>query len=246
MPPAARVEPGKALLQTGAPTRFVTREQAFHAGGEGSAIDRRIPGYYIWRQSEMSWRPGVVFLDRDGTIARDVHYCRRVEDFEILPTVPEAIRLLNDHGFRVVVITNQSGVARGYFTEDTLSLIHQKMRDDLAAYGARIDAVYYCPHHPDENCKCRKPEPALLFRAAAEMGIELGLSYMVGDDRRDVEAGKAAGCRTVLVTTGPNAANLDARSVNADYVASSLYQAAEWIVPDVGSREAEALRTGNR
>src|SRR5512136_3423325 len=100
-----------------------------------------------------------VFLDRDGTIAKDVHYCRRVEDFEILPRVPEAIRLLNQEGYKVVVITNQSGIARGYFSEATLSLIHRKMVTTLEGAGARIDAVYVCPHHPDEECDCRKPSP---------------------------------------------------------------------------------------
>ncbi len=120
-----------------------------------------------------------VFLDRDGTIARDVHYCRRVEDFEILPRVPEAIRLLNREGYKVVVITNQSGLARGYFSEATLSLIHRKMVTTLERTGAHIDAVYVCPHHPDEGCDCRKPSPTLIIRAAADVGIALDQSYMI-------------------------------------------------------------------
>jgi histidinol-phosphate phosphatase family protein len=186
---------------------------------------------------------GAVFLDRDGTIARDVHYCRRAEDFEILPTVPEAVRLLNSRGFRVVVVTNQSGIARGYFTEETLSLIHQKMRTELADCGARIDAIYFCPHHPDEKCGCRKPRPALLLRAARDMGIDLGLSYMVGDDPKDVGAGKAAGCKTVLVTTGPNPGNMGGETVLADYVAGDLSQAAEWIVKDT---QRQAASTADR
>ncbi len=144
-----------------------------------------------------------VFLDRDGTIARDVHYCRRSEDFEILPTVPEAIRLLNENGFKVVVITNQSGIARGYFTEETLAQIHQKMADELAKYGAWVDAIYYCPHHPDDGCQCRKPKTALFLKAAGEHNIDLKSSYVVGDMQMDIDAGKALGCKTVLVTTAP-------------------------------------------
>ncbi len=168
-----------------------------------------------------------VFLDRDGTIARDVHYCRRPEDFEILPTVPEAIRLLNENGFRVVVVTNQSGVARGYFTEETLAQIHDKMRRELALHGASVDGVYYCPHHPDDRCECRKPKTALYRRAAEEHDIDFDASYVVGDMQMDVAAGKALGCHTILVTTGPGKGEdiVDP----TDYVADSLLQAAHWI-----------------
>lgn len=173
-----------------------------------------------------------VFLDRDGTIARDVNYCRRVEDLEILPTVPQGIRLLNDHGFKVAVITNQSGIARGYFSEETLSLIHQKMKNELAESDARVGAIYFCPHHPDEGCLCRKPLPALLLQAADEMGVDLQLSYMVGDAAKDVQAGQAAGCKTVLVTTGPDQENIEGEARPPDHVADSLYEAAEWIVKD--------------
>ena len=119
-----------------------------------------------------------VFLDRDGTIARDVHYCRRVEDFELLPTVPEAIKLLNADGFRVVVITNQSGITRGYFTEETLARIHKKMEEELAEHGSRLDAIYYCPHHPDDGCECRKPKTALFQEASQQLDIGISLSLI--------------------------------------------------------------------
>jgi len=179
-----------------------------------------------------------VFIDRDGTIAQDVPYCSRVEDFEILPTVPQGIRLLNEQGFKVVVITNQSGIARGYFTEETLSLIHQKMKDELDKYGAWVDAIYVCPHHPDERCECRKPKPALLLQVAKEMRIALKLSYMVGDDAKDIEAGRTAGCKTILVTTGPSQGNMEGQAQSPDYVAGSLYEAVEWIIGDVKLRTA--------
>ena len=185
------------------------------------------------------------FLDRDGTIARDVPYCCRPEDFELLPTVPEAIRLLNRKGFKVVVITNQSGIARGYFTEEILAQIHNKMEQELARGGAVIDAIYYSPHHPCDGCNCRKPKTALFLKAAGELEINLGLSYVVGDMQIDVDAGKALGCKTVLVTTGPQSPipnpqslvpNLQSLVPNPqslinppDYVADSLLEAAQWI-----------------
>jgi len=177
-------------------------------------------------------RNKVVFLDRDGTIARDVHYCRRVEDFELLPTVPDAIKLLNVSGFKVVVITNQSGIARGYFTEETLAQIHKKMEDELAEHGAHVDAIYYCPHHPDDGCECRKPKTALFHRAAEELNIDCSRSSVVGDMQMDIDAGKALGCKTVLVATGPREGNgiIDP----PDYIASSLLEAAQWIIKDAG------------
>lgn len=172
-------------------------------------------------------RNRAVFLDRDGTIARDVHYCRRVEDFEILPTVPKAIRLLNEHGFKVVVITNQSGIARGYFAEEILARIHKKMEDEFAEHNARVDAIYYCPHHPDDGCECRKPKTALFHKAAEDYDIDFQVSCVVGDMQMDIDAGKALGCKTVLVTTGtkPQATN-----PHPNYTTSSLLKAAQWII----------------
>jgi len=169
-----------------------------------------------------------VFLDRDGTIARDAHYCRRVEDFELLPTVPEAIKLLNENGFKVVVITNQSGIARGYFTDETLAEIHRKMEEELAEQGAHVDAIYYCPHHPDDGCECRKPGTALFHQAARELDIDLSRSFVVGDMQMDIDAGKALGCKTALVTTGPQGRNNITDP--PDYTAGSLLEATKWIL----------------
>jgi len=183
-----------------------------------------------------------VFLDRDGTIAKDVHYCRRVEDFEILPTVPEAIKLLNENGFKVIVVTNQSGIARGYFTEETLSKIHQKMINELSKHGAHIDAIYYCPHHPDDGCDCRKPKTALFHKAAKEHNIDFSASYVVGDRQMDIDAGRALGCRTILVNTGPE----DKGEIidPPDYTADNLLQAAKWIIEDIERLNVEH-RTSN-
>lgn len=171
-----------------------------------------------------------VFLDRDGTIARDVHYCRRPEDFKLFKDVPLSIKMLNENGYKTVVITNQSGIARGYFSEDTLARIHQKMKDELAAAGANIDAIYYCPHHPDERCNCRKPGTALFRQAAKDMDIDLVSSFMIGDTEKDIHAGKKAGCKTILVTTGPKTENeaID----KSDFSASSFQDAIRWILSD--------------
>ncbi len=171
-----------------------------------------------------------VFLDRDGTIARDVNYCSRVEDFEILPTVPEAIRELNQHNFKVIVITNQSGIARGYFSEETLQQIHDKMVTELGFHGAFLDAIYFCPHHPDTRCNCRKPNSANLIKAAKEFDINFKESYFVGDMQLDIEAGKRVGSKTVLVATGPKPP-VTAPHV-PDYIAANLLECVNWIITE--------------
>jgi histidinol-phosphate phosphatase family protein len=169
-----------------------------------------------------------VFIDRDGTIARDVHYCSRVEDFELFPTAPEAIKLFNNNGFKVVVVTNQSGIARGYFDEHTLAQIHSKMQAELLAHGARVDAIYYCPHHPDDNCNCRKPKTELFIAAAKQFDIDFRQSYVIGDAKSDIDAGTALGCKTILVTTVSEAEQILIHSPT--FVASNLLDAAKWVV----------------
>lgn len=150
-----------------------------------------------------------VFIDRDGTIAKDVPYCSRPEDFELLPGAAEGIKLLKENGFLVIIITNQSGIARGYFTEETLAKIHQKMQMELAQYGACVDAIYYCPHHPDDGCDCRKPKPKLVLQAARDLNIDLSQSYVIGDSEMDIELAKQAGCAgAVKVGTSTNTGNL--------------------------------------
>jgi histidinol-phosphate phosphatase family protein len=167
-----------------------------------------------------------VFLDRDGTIAYDVPYCSKPEDFKLMPAVADAIKLLNENNYKVVIITNQSGVARGYFTEETLARIHQKMRDDLEKQGAKVDAIYYCPHHPDEKCVCRKPNIALFQKAIKDLDINANFSSMVGDMPLDIQAGKALGCKTVLVNTNVFEKS---GSNSPDFCAKDLLEAARWI-----------------
>ena len=168
-----------------------------------------------------------VFIDRDGTMAKDVHHCRRPEDFELLPDTAKAIKLLNQHGFKVIVITNQSGIARGYFTEETLAKIHNKMENELAKEGAWVDAIYYCPHHPDDNCDCRKPKPKLALQAAKDHDIKLEASFVVGDLQMDVNLGKAIGCKTILIGTAPP---MNGEAAKPNIVVPNLLKAAQIIV----------------
>lgn len=169
-----------------------------------------------------------VFLDRDGTIIEDADYCSRTEDVRILPAVLEAMRLLRFHGFKMAVVSNQSGVGRGYFTETEVEEVNRYIMEKLERCNAGIDGMYYCPHHPDENCSCRKPKPGMILRASEEIGVDLGGSFMVGDKASDIETGKAAGCRTVLVTTGP--ARVEPTDIESDFIAGNLLEAARWII----------------
>jgi D-glycero-D-manno-heptose 1,7-bisphosphate phosphatase len=153
-------------------------------------------------------RPAV-FLDRDGTVNEEVHYLSQPEQLVLLPTVAETIALLNQQAIAVVVVTNQAGVARGYFPEQRLEAIHQQLQILLGERRARLDGIYYCPHHPSAGlgqyktyCDCRKPMPGMLTRAAQELGLDLTQSLMVGDRESDLQAGAAAGSLTALVRTG--------------------------------------------
>ncbi len=150
------------------------------------------------------------FIDRDGTINIDVHYLNRVEQLQLIPRAGEAIARLNQAGYPVIVITNQSAIGRGMLTETGLSAIHRELKHQLSAYNASIDAIYYCPHHPDgkDNCTCRKPAPGMILRAANEHNIDLAGSIMIGDNATDLEAGWNAGCRAALVRTGSGEAAL--------------------------------------
>ena len=150
-----------------------------------------------------------VFLDRDGTIIEEVNYLASPEQVRLIPGAADAVRAFNEAGVLVVVVTNQAGVARGYFPESRVAEVHEHLSALLAEHGAHIDAYYHCPHHPTEGvgeyrvaCDCRKPKPGLLLTAARELDIDLSRSWMIGDKACDAEAGAAAGCRTLLVRTG--------------------------------------------
>ena len=151
-----------------------------------------------------------LFLDRDGTLVHASHYPSRPEQLRLYEHIGPALQVLQQyHGFRLIIITNQAGIARGYFTEADLQRMHDYLTDELAALGVHVDGIYHCPHHPDGvieglsiRCECRKPQPGMLLRAACELDIDLGQSWFVGDILDDVEAGNRANCRTVLVDLG--------------------------------------------
>jgi D-glycero-D-manno-heptose 1,7-bisphosphate phosphatase len=177
-----------------------------------------------------------VFLDRDGVVIEDGHYLGSPDRVRLVPGAAEAVAALNRSGWRVVIVSNQSGVARGMFTERDVDSVHSHLADLLHGYGARIDAFHFCPHHPEGEvpeyrltCECRKPSPGMLVRAAAELRIDLGASWMIGDRVTDLEAGAAAGCRTVLVRTGygsrVNTAGLDRDALALELVAADLADA---------------------
>jgi D-glycero-D-manno-heptose 1,7-bisphosphate phosphatase len=140
-----------------------------------------------------------VFLDRDGTLVADPGYVHRVEDYALLPGVPEALRALSAAGFGLAIVTNQSGIGRGYFGLDAFERFQAHLLQDLGRAAVRIDATYLCPHPPDAGCGCRKPAPGLLERARAELDADLARSWVVGDAASDVELAARAGCRAVWI-----------------------------------------------
>ena len=185
-------------------------------------------------------RPAI-FLDRDGVIIEDSHYVSSTQEVRLIPGSADAIAALNAAGWVVVVVTNQSGVARGMFTTETVEAVHAHIAELLAARGAKVDAFHYCPHHIDGeveefrgDCECRKPKPGMLLRAATELGLDLERSWIVGDRPSDLQAGAAVGCQSVLVQTGYGAEidveELDREELNLRFVAANLSEAVGQIV----------------
>jgi D-glycero-D-manno-heptose 1,7-bisphosphate phosphatase len=187
-----------------------------------------------------------VFLDRDGTINEEVGYLRSLDMLKMIPGAGAAIRRLNDAGFKVVIITNQSGVARGYFPESLVHDAHALLTEMLLRDGATVDGIYYCPHHPTAGsskhtvvCDCRKPATGLLDRAANDLHIDLKSSFVVGDKWSDVELGHRAGARAILVRSGfahDDPGNMRKSHVqDPDFTAHDLAEAATWIIGQGGA-----------
>lgn len=182
------------------------------------------------------------FLDRDGTINRKLPENRYVtcwEEMHLLPDAAGAIALLNRVGFRVIVVSNQRCVAKGLVPVAALEAMHQRMTGELAAKGAIVDGIYYCPHEKYPPCSCRKPAPGMLLAAAGEHNIDLTASWMVGDSQIDVEAGRNAGCRTALVLT-----NDETPTLNCDVVGSSLVETVEELLRWDEMRTIHRLKSG--
>jgi D,D-heptose 1,7-bisphosphate phosphatase len=188
---------------------------------------------------KISMKNIAVFLDRDGTINKEVDLLYKKEQFELLPGVGKAIKKLNSKELKVIVITNQPVIARGLCTEKDVNEIHKLMITQLKKFSAFLDGIFFCPHHPDanlesyrKNCDCRKPNIGLLKKAAKKFNLDLKKCFMVGDSTRDIKTGKAAGCKTVLVKTGYG--GLDKKyDVVPDYVAKNLYEATNIILKHI-------------
>ena len=188
----------------------------------------------------MGSRPAV-FIDRDGTLTEEVGYVNHPSRLRLLPRSAQAIRRLNQAGIAAVVVTNQAGVARGYFSEEVLAAVNAALVTMLKEEGAYLDGVYVCPHHPDEGappyrtvCDCRKPRPGLLYRAAADHGLDLAQATLIGDKPSDLVAARAVGARSVLVLTGYGRREWEHRrstfTVPPDHVADDLCDAVDWVL----------------
>jgi D-glycero-D-manno-heptose 1,7-bisphosphate phosphatase len=181
-------------------------------------------------------RPAV-FLDRDGTICEEVGYLNHINRFRMFPFAAAAIRRLNEKELPVIVISNQSGVARGYFPESLVKEVHELMRRQLAESGAHLTGIYYCPHGPESGCECRKPRPGLLKEAARDHALNLERSFVVGDRYGDVQLARNVSARSILVRTGYGEGELQWRSVEwpepPDLIAEDLNRAVDWILRKV-------------
>jgi len=171
-----------------------------------------------------------VFLDRDGTLVEEVGYLSRVEDLRVLPGVPEALDLLAQADYVRLVITNQSGIARGYFDRSLVERVHAELQRLLEVRRTSVDGFYVCPHHPDYTgaCECRKPSPGLVHQAAQEWDLDLGRSWVIGDKRADMDLARQAGCRAALVRTGygrETEAELAGNARQVDVIADGLLEA---------------------
>jgi D-glycero-D-manno-heptose 1,7-bisphosphate phosphatase len=181
-----------------------------------------------------------VFLDRDGTINEQMGYINHLSRFKLLDQAVPAIRRLNEAGVKVVVITNQSGAARGYFPASLIDEIHAHLKQLLAAGGAHLDGIYTCLHGPTDGCACRKPRPTLMEQAARDLDLDLSRSYLVGDRYSDIQTAANAGAKGILVLTGYGRGEYEylraAQKVQPVHVAPDLLESVEWILADLGKK----------
>ncbi|MFH1857633.1 MAG: D-glycero-beta-D-manno-heptose 1,7-bisphosphate 7-phosphatase [Candidatus Omnitrophota bacterium] len=175
----------------------------------------------------------LVFLDRDGVINKDRRdaYVANWRSFQFIPGSLRALKLLKEGNYKVVVLSNQAGVAKGLYSLRELQAITRRMKQEVQRHGGRLDAVYYCVHHPEDRCGCRKPRTGLFRKAKRKFGVPFRKTYMIGDSIRDIAAGKKLGCRTVLVLSGKEKLSQRQRwSVQPDIIKKNLLEAARWIL----------------
>lgn len=174
-----------------------------------------------------------VFLDRDGVITEDPpHYAHRIDQLKVIPKVAEAIKMLNDEGYIVVVVSNQSGIARGFYPEKDAHVFNNALAEELVKQNASIDGFYFCPHHPQAkveeyrvNCDCRKPNTGMIENAVKDFEIDTSKSFMIGDRNCDMIAGKKAGCKTIHVLTGVGVDQTEKYDIDSDHSADNLFEA---------------------
>jgi len=183
-----------------------------------------------------------IFLDRDGTLIEERHYLSEPSQVALLPGSAEALAALTREGYALVIVTNQSGIGRGLFTEDQLRDVHRHLTDTLAARDVRLDGIYHCPHAPADPCPCRKPEPGLVHQACLDLDLDLSESFVIGDKPADVALAVRVGCRPILVRTGYGEASMTDPEIVASraYIALDLAEAARYVLslshPKKGAR----------
>jgi histidinol-phosphate phosphatase family protein len=208
------------FLDIGTPESFALAEAflgALDRSGQGRAAVKR------------QRKGGAVLLDRDGVLNVECHYLSHPDQVELLPGVAQGLRHLQALGLSLAVVTNQSGVGRGYFDLDRLNQVHDRLRALLQEQGVTLDGIYYCPHVPEDACACRKPAIGLAAQAASELGFDASRTFMIGDKACDIDMGRRYGSTTILVTTGYGARALASGAIQADYVADDLVEAARLI-----------------
>ncbi|MCF6158313.1 MAG: HAD family hydrolase [wastewater metagenome] len=175
-----------------------------------------------------------IFLDRDGTLVVHVPYLNSPDQLKLLPNAVRGIRLFKEHGYLIIIVTNQSGIARGFFNEECLTFIHERLKDMLEKEGVTIDDIYYCPHYRKGaveryriDCDCRKPKSKMIYDAAAEYHIDLKQSFMIGDSETDMVAGKNAGCTCILIKDTEIHGQNSVSGIDADYCVKDLFEAAK-------------------
>ncbi len=181
------------------------------------------------RKGSIEKREKFVVLDRDGVLNKDPGYVHKLEDFELYPDVIEGLNLLKNN-FKFIIITNQSGIGRGYFKKEHMHEFNNHMLNELKKHGIKIEKVYFCPHTPEENCNCRKPNITFIKQAEKKFNINLKESFVIGDHPSDIELGKNTNCKTIYLLTGHGKKHKEAIKNTPDFTANNLLEAAKWIL----------------